>query len=314
MRTKQKNPKRFRPKPKRYAKATAKRTAARQSVVSNKRAVVKVERTVANLSRLVKGDMAHHTRRYRDCSAASVTVNQANLTEFAAFRTTECESAMNALRYYNPAVPGTLTTADASSGTYERKIHFKSVYTKLRVRNNYQIPCRVRIYLGTPKVDTAISPVSNFTGGLADQAPGVATNTPLMYPTDVVQVTANWNLTVKKDMFLLPGREFTVAHSSKPFTYDPAVVDAHSLAYQKKYQSHIWVVRLEGCLAHSNSGQYTTDQARVDLLVDRKIVINYDAGTALDDYTVDNQSDTAMTGGGFVSGCPVSDNQQYSII
>jgi len=283
--------------------------------VASRSDVKALSKKIKDINRSLKSDQAMHTRRFRTCSAVGTAgVNQVVNTDFAVLRTQEIESAMAHLRYYNPATPGTLTTADASSGTYSRQIHFKSIYDKLTVRNNYQVPAHVKIYLCLPKTDTNQSPTAFYASGIQDQtSPAGAVTSPMFYPTDITHVTDNWNMKCVKSKTLQAGGQFSCSHITKPFDYDPSNVDTHSLSYQKKYGGQCWVIRVEGVVGHDQSAvEYTTLQAKVDLMLDRKFVITYDAGVNLKDFSADNTASTAFTNLGLISNKPLSDNQPFS--
>lgn len=273
------------------------------------------DKRITALYKSLKSDQATHVNRLRYASLVTTNVDQVSNTVVMKMRTSELETAMANLRYYNPAVPGTLTTADASTGTYNRQIHFQNVYQSITFRNNYQVPCKLRVWLCVPKADTSISPDSFYSSGVTDQTVGpIAVTSPLLYPTDIDDVVNNWQFIQKKNMLLQPGSQTTVIHSCKPFDYDPSNVDHHNLTFQKKYGNHCWMVRVEGCIAHDTTlGQYTTTQAGVDYFCDRKYTITYDAGVNLKDFSEQRLESSSFTNGGVVSNKPVSDNQSYSV-
>jgi len=271
-----------------------------------------VKKQIKEIKKSLKSDQASHIYRLRTTSKIDCNNNEVDNTEFAVMRTTELEAAMANLRYYDPSVPGTLVTADASTGTYTRQIHFKNVHERLTLRNNYQVPCIIRVWYCTPKNDTSISAHTFYTAGIADQCIGGVNTSPLLYPSDINNVNANWNLHMMKNMILQPGSQTSCAKSTGAFDYDPAQVDSHNLAYQKKYKAHTWYIRIEGVIGHDSvSAQFSTLPAAVDVFMDRKYEITYDAGVNLNDYSYTNSS-TAFTGTGLVSNKPVSDNQSFS--
>jgi hypothetical protein len=290
------------------------RRYTRKKPVCKDRCYKQLAHRVSAINRLLKSDQARHTHRRRLVTNIGANAGQVNNYLFANCRTSDIELAMANLRYYNPATPGTLTTANAATGSYERKVHFESIYDKLNVRNNYQVPAMVTVWMCTPKNDTNIAIDSFYSAGVSDQTIGMAVTSPLLYPSDIQQVTANWNMKRCKQIRLEPGRSFDVSYSFGPFDYDPAVVDHHNLVYQKKYKCHFWYIRVEGCIGHDTvAAEYLTTQAAVDCVNDRKYVMTYDAGVNLDDYSEDNDASASFTNAGVVSNKAVSDNQSYSV-
>lgn len=242
------------------------------------------------------------------------SVGTCTRTAVAATRLTELENAMQYLRYYDPSTPSSLVTANAATGTYTRQIHFESFYSKLRLRNNYQIPCKVTVYSCVPKTDTSTDPTSFFSAGVTDQTvSGVTTSSPLISLWDMDMVKDNWSCVKTTSMELRPGREMVCAYAGKAFDYDPSNADTHSLSYQKKYRAHVWVVQVEGIIGHDNTAlEYATLLAGVDYVCDRKFVMTYDAGANLNDFSADDNSSLSFTNGPVVSQVVV-DNQNYSI-
>jgi len=296
----------------RYKKTGARASRSRFVKTSNMKYV---NRRLQDITRSLKSDQASHTIRRRDVQAVGSSVGQCNVTGLEAVNTGRLENAMANLRYYNPAVPGTLTTADASTGTYTRQVHFAKIIQRVTVRNNYQVPCWVTVYACTPKQDTNTTMPSFYSEGATDQTIGpIATTSPLLFPTDIKMVHDNWTVRRKKHTFLQPGQQFSVSHYIKAFDYDPSNVDTHSLQFQKKYGGFQFCIRVEGPLEHDTSlAEYTVGQCMVDTVLDWKMVITYDAGVNLNDFSAVDNTSSAFTNGGVVSNKPISDNQSYSV-
>lgn len=299
-------------KPRRYVKVINRRKAYRSRRRTGYKAL---SRRIANLSKSMKSDQAVHTHRRRDFLQVGCNVNQVSNTGISSINTTNLEAAMANLRYYDPSVPGTLVTADASTGTYTRQVHFQSVTQKLVVRNNYQVPVRYTIYACTPKNDTNITAPSFYSSGVTDQTIGpMAVTSPLLYLTDIKQVTDNWNIHRVKSGLMEPGRQTYTSHTTKPFDYDPSNVDAHNLQFQKKYQAFQYIIRLEGVFGHDTAAAEATSlQGQVEMFVDTKFVMTYDAGVNLVDFSEDNNASASFTNAGVVSNKAVADNQSYSV-
>lgn len=278
----------------------------------------KLSKQVKEIKKSLKSDQGRQTIRQRDILQAGANTNQVVFTGGGSVRTTDLEAVMSSLRYYNPAVPGTLTTADASTGTYTRQVHFESITTACKVRNNYQIPCNVKLYLCTPKQDTNITPESFYSSAVTDQTIGpLAVTSPMLWMSDMDLVRNNWNLKLMKSKLLQPGQELSASKSFPCFDYDPSNTDTHSLAFQKKYRASRWIIWLQGPLGHDISAAQVSDlRCQVDAEFIRKFVITYDAGVNVNDYRViDNASSSFTNNGGLgvVANKPVSDNQSYSV-
>lgn len=290
-----------------YLRAANRRKGARGNIVRQLRKQVTV------LAKSVKSDQAVHTHRRRDIQDIGSNVGQVNHVALTGINLTTLEASMANLRYYDPANPSVLVTADAATGTYTRQVHFTAIYQKLHIRNNYQIPARVTIYSCTPKNDTSIEPPGFYSNGASDQTISMAVTSPLLYMSDINMVRDNWRLKVVKEKLLQAGEEMWGTYSVKGFDYDPSNADSHTLAYQRKYGAHVFVVRIEGTIGHDQQlAQYDTTQAKVDTILDTKFVITYDAGVNLTDFSSDNNASGTFTNFGVVSSMPVADNIAWS--
>lgn len=288
-----------------------KRKAARRARPSP---IGKLTKRVNSLAKSVRSDQARHTHKRRDITAVGSNANESVFFSIGSWGISEIEASMAYLRYYDPSVPGTLVTADASTGTYQREIHIESVQERLTIRNNYQIPLIYTVYLCTPKDDTSVLPESWLSNGVTDQVvTGGSATSPLLYPTDISMVTKNWKLKRVRYGLLQPGSEVHAMASFGPFNYDPALADTHTMQFQAKFKGHVWGVRFEGRPGHdTTASEFLITQCAAEVMNDRKVVITYDAGTNLDDLSFDNNSDTAFTNAGVVTNKPVADNQSYS--
>lgn len=277
-----------------------------------KKAVKKVAKRVSALSKKVESGQAVHTYRVRSTLTLRAAQNKNAQVDFSnGGLISQLETGANSLRYFNPAT-NSLISLNAAIGTYSRDLT-ASVYSKLTVRNNYQVPCECRVYLCRPKDDTSQAPNTMYNAGLVDQG-NPAVDSPLMYPTDSEILKEMWSMKVTKKV-LQPGQEMHLNHFIKSFQYDFAHTDSHSLDYQRKYNGYSWLIRIVGMLGHDTLvvGEQGQIPCGVDMLEDVTIKYFYDAGKDLKDFRVlDNASD--FSNGGVVSSKPVSDNLAYSII
>lgn len=270
---------------------------------------------VKELSRMVKSDQAYH--RFKVITSDEVGPNTTGTCvykEYVCNTATKLQTAMANLRYYDPSTPGTLTTANASTGTYSREVHVKNVYAKLYLRNNYQSPCRMKVYLVMPKADTNIVPLTWYTNGITDQViSGGNATTPGLFLSDIDQFTGQWKMKCLKDVILDSGSELIVTHSTGPFDFDPSVYDSHALDYQTKWKAFSFIVRLEGVVAHdSSAAEYGTLVGSADTLMSVITDFVYDAGVNLNDIYISDTRATGFTNGGLITSKPVADNIGYS--
>lgn len=274
-----------------------------------------LKKQVTQIKKQLNAGQARHVYKNLHAYDLSCAVNSISYSNLDFATGSQIETYMANLRYYDPAAPGTLVTAAAATGTYQRDIHFKNIFASAELRNNYQVPVNVKVYLLQPKGDTDVSPATYYSNAIVDQLIGGAgtTTTAGIYPTDLSAFVQQWRIKCVKDVTLEPGHSTTVSHSTGSFTFDPALYDHHTLAYQNKFKSFSFFVRLEGVVGHDTTAdQQTTLQAAVDCLITLRAEILYDAGVSLDDIYLYDQRAAAFTNGGVVSLKPVADNIGYS--
>lgn len=296
------------------ANKSSKKTSKAQRYVDKKQ-----NQAIKSIITKVNSNEAVHIRRNRYVASIGCNDRQVNHDSLNTInRCTSLEGAMSLFRYYNPSTPGTLTTANASTGTYTRIVNVDSVSAKLTVRNNYIVPAKIKVYLCTVRKDTNIDPVDWYSKGVADEAftasGANSTSNPQLYLTDIRQLTEMWDIKLLKSAILQSGHQVTVSNAVGGIRYDPALYDEHALDFLKSNKAFVFVVRVEGVLGHDAtvSGEYLTLKAQVDCLLDVKFVFRYEANTTLRDISTYDGSTTAFTNYGIVGMDSIADNQAFS--
>lgn len=239
-------------------------------------------------------NIATHTYRKRTCTRMDGTALEADHVVFNTNTKDEFELALNNLRYFDPAVPGTLKTADTNLGTYARDYFFESITSKIRVCNNFTVPVKVTIYCCRPKIDTNIDPLTAYTNGLTDQVIGTVNQGKiLLFPTDINEFNKFWNIEQSNRKVLPNGGVMSLSCRENKIKYSANFSDTHPQTYQTKLKNRTYFVRIEGTIGHSGTNVGAT-QVSVDVCVDQKYVIRYDAGVELNDFSyADNSAGTA---------------------
>ncbi len=275
------------------------------------RAVSGLKKQVKELRRVAESDMGTHVARLRNTARVVAGVNGMGQASFDLNTTTLIEAELANLRYYNPSDPATLVTAAGATGTFQKEFYVKRSFSKATAVNNYQVPALVTMYMCTPREDTSTNPQTAFTSGLTDVGNPTATS-PLVYLTDSILFKDLWNIASSKKRLLQPGEALTISHSSKPYQYDPSLVDVHALLFQNRYGGLSCVIRCEGTLAHDTSAsEQGFTNVTVDVSCDHTWEILYAAGADIHTVNITNSSNT-FTNAGVVSNKPVSDNQSFS--
>lgn len=273
--------------------------------------IPKLVKQVKELNRQSKTDEATMTYRSRTTGRILSAVNQQTFDEITSVSVTSLETVLSVLKYYDPAVPGTLVTADGASGTYSKEFMFTRQYCKTVIRNNYQSPIRLAVYLQSVKEDTSIPPSTAYVNGLVDVG-GISATSPLSFVSDSRQYKSLWNIVSSKKVELQPGEEYVCTYSTKDFVYDPSLVDSHADSYQHRYKAYAVSARVEGIIGHDiTANEQGIMQGGVDWLCDRTWVVTYNAGINLDYHVNSDLSDTFTTSA-VASQKPIADNIGYS--
>lgn len=279
----------------------------------NDRTKNKLKRKVNKLARQVSNNTGTLVYKRLSSDRCVSSVNQCNYLNFSSNDIAKIEGIIDGLLYFNPSLPGTLTTVDATSGTYHKEVEIASTYSKLVCRNNYQAPCEVIVYCVVPREDTSVNAQTTMTNGFTDIGSGISGTSIMMYPSDSPQFKRSYKIvsTVKKE--LAPGQTLSSTFSGPSFQYDPANVDAHSLSYQRVYNSHQYLIRVQGICGHDISAdEQGYLAAGVDITLREQVVVKYPAGIDLHRVEHVTALDT-FTNGGVYSAKPVVDNIGYSI-
>lgn len=287
------------------------RVATRRPRVLN---LTTLSKRVSTISKELKGDQSILEYHYRSSGRQLVSVAQMAFNSLESVNVVKMESALGQLRFFNPAAPGTLTTADGSTGTYAREYMFKTIYSNIAIYNNYQVPVKVRLYCLSPKLSTSTAPETAFTNGLTD-AGNPSSTSPAIYPTDSQEFTDTYSILTSKMVVLQPAQSMSMSKSFKDVGYCPQIYDSDTSTYQKRYKNLVWATRIEGILGHDTAAnQQTLVAAGIDFLFHAKFVIQYESGgAALKTIYVNENCPTSFTNGGVLSEKPIADNIGYSV-
>lgn len=265
-----------------------------------------------------KGQSIYTYKAYGSTDLASAVASMAQ-TSVAGFNVSQMQTALTTVPIYDPSTNDTVPE-DFSSGTYNRELNIKSITSGLTVRNNYQVPCDVRIYLLKAKTQSTTAPTTLYSDGIADQyrttgdvAP--ASTFPDIYPTEIDMLTSQFTIKLLKHKFLEAGQQISASHSEKDISFNPAVYDTTSLNYSRQYKTFVFLVRIQGAIAHDTvADQQGITPCQVDIEHYKILKLMYDAGgVKLNDYFITDSRASTFTNSGVLSNKPVADNQAYSV-
>lgn len=280
-----------------------------------KKEVCKLSNQIKELKNAESASLGKMTYRKMEVWNQTCANNVQSVSLYEISKPSNYETVLAQLKYYDPGTPGTLITASAATGTYQKNFLVKNIHAKLTFRNNYQSDADVTVYLCTPKSDSSISPKQAWTDGITTDAGNVSANTEInQYPTDYDVFRDLWNAKRAGHKVLSPGESFEVSHSIQDVEYDPALYDEHAALYQKRFKTAMWMVVLKGTLSHDTviNDELGLAQAGIDTHIHQTWTVQYDAGVNLSYVYLDSTLDSPTTG--FVqSHQPIPDNVGYSV-
>lgn len=297
-----------------YKREKPRRARTRRSYRRRRPVKKSTKKCVSELKKQVDADQGTHIYRVRDTGRVGPsTTNQTSTAEIVSCNGLQLETALTNLKYYDVSNPSVLLTAAGAAGTFSKKFLFKTIFSTLTCVNNYGVPCTVSVYVVSPKTDTSKTALECFTDGLADIGSPTATS-PLVYFTDSDLFNDMYKIVKSESKYLQPGNKFSVSHSIKDLMYDPALRDFHTSTYQRGHGTHQYLVRITGPLGHDSTlNQQGILQCAVDYMLNRKFVIQYQAGADLRQIEIVDNSDT-FTNIGYVNNRPdVGTQQIYSL-
>lgn len=188
------------------------------------------------------------------------------------------EDVIDAVKYFDPSVPGTLITVDLTAPTYQNEVRITSCYGGIEVRNNYLVPVRFSYYWVMPKIDTNENPEDAVTNGLTDIASATVTSAAL-FPSDSMLFTKLWKIVKSDTKLLYPGQDCSASYAVKDILYDNSLVDTHTTTFQCKMKSFALLMRIEGVPCHDSvTGNVALSRAGVDVVYKRYHTVKYPGG------------------------------------
>lgn len=219
---------------------------------------------------------------------------------------------MSKLQFWDDATQ-LFVTRDVTSVGDQHKINIDYVKSTLILKNNYQVPVKLEIYLVYPKTDTNTFPHTFYDNGIVDKVVDTATmlpNNDLLKLTDSNDFTTNWRIKKTWKKTLQPGQFLQASNTEKDITYDPT--SAGTLKFQKRHKSHMFIARVHGSavgVAHDSTGAVVGQvRAGLDVQWQQNVLCKYDGGMNGHRIYIDNQSGN-VGNGGLTGVTYVSDNQ-----
>lgn len=272
-----------------------------------------LKKEVYQLKKLANAGLGTYIYRQRQPGRLIATANIRGVTSISGMTKSFIEVMIDNLPTFNPAVPGTYTFVDFTSGTQSKKLDFVKYNSMMVVTNNYNVPVKVKLWCCVCNTDTSITAANAWNNGLADVGSGLTTATPMLGPHDSPHFKGLYTIVKKVTRVLKAGEVLTLKHSAKPFTYDPSYTDSETDSHLVNYGCFDWMMAVEGVLGHDTTlDEQGTLGAGVDYNRYTTAVIKYQAGADIQYIEVDDNNDS-FTNAGVVSSLTDVVKEQYSI-
>lgn len=200
---------------------------------------------------------------------------------------TEIEVGMKTLKWFNPALPGTLTEVDYTDGDLSRRVRILRSSLNLTCRANNGTDVILEIWEATPVGDTNVTAINAWSACLADQSYDTqdldvcTTNNSLVFPSDLPVLSKFWKFKSIRKGLLKVGQEWSYTMvNNEPVSYDINLFDNHALEYIKGYKPKVLVYRLHGCIGHDSSDTtlVTSSAGGIDCRQLKTYVYEYNGG------------------------------------
>lgn len=285
-------------KRKRYRGKRRYRKKRRRRSYRGTRQVAQLRKQVRTLQRRVQAGLGTYVYKRMASASVSAADKAVQVGSYEASNVSKIQGAIDALPVYDPTT-GVLTPTDFNSGTIQKQVEIAKTFSRVTCRNNYEKPCKVTIYLCSPKSDTSLNPVTTIDNGLSDVGSSLSRSTIMIYPTDSSQFKDLWKIRKRTSRFLMPGRSVRLTNFCRSFMYDTSFEDSHGLQFQSRWYAHVYMIRVEGVPAHGATSGEGSSNAKVDCLFETHYTIKYDAGA--DIYRIEVDDNQTMTGSSVVA-------------
>lgn len=205
------------------------------------------------------------------------TSNNITWSSIALVTYSNLESAIQAVPYVNPA--DTATPVGFNALAIPNPTHWDiSVSSHVNIRNNFYMPCNLRMYLMKARVNTTQLPeffIQNVTKQDAGGLPSPGWQNIGLFANDATDLLGGYTIVETRTIRLSPGDE-TDYKFNKEFKYDQENHDTHAQDYLKDY-TYFLVCRLEGVTCHDSDtiNSVGISPSRLDWVMKKKLKLTY---------------------------------------
>lgn len=259
-----------------------------------KKRVQKLERTANQLA-------IHDWRNY-GFGQLICAVNECVYVDLDLWYKTKQEAIIDNLAFIDRGATPAVDFINLTQQTYSHDIVFKDIFLSMTVKNNFHIPCEVKIYWFKSKGQHSSSVQALIASNDASLGVSDGETNPLTYPYDFPAVKQQWKLIKTDQSRLNGGDELIGTYTQKYDRYNPQTHDTVNTTYQK--DDVIAVIRLVGICGHdvTTDTQVGLAGGKVDYQFHRKAKVSYPSDANFHFIETDIASAGALAAGGEVAG------------
>lgn len=281
-----------------------------------KGAIKQIKKQIRDLKKDVKEGQT--TFKYRSRTTNSMIADNDTVIQNSSFGLSYGTFAyiLQYLQYFDETT-GSFVTRSFFDGSGTRSAFIKYFSTAVDFKNNYQVPCKVSVYLCTPKSDTDQDLILNYNANVIQNCISVggvvASANPLIYVTDSDIINDQWNIKKMKEHYLEPGQCGSAFHSVSDIHFQR---NSDVTLYQRSLKCFSLLLRVEGgkrSLGHKDDNASIVGYSKcgIDWSRNDKMIVEYEGGQTADRIFVDYTKN--LTVDPVVSSKPVADNIKYSV-
>lgn len=275
--------------------------------------IAKMEKKLNDICEVTNNNISTFTEKKYEGTNLVCAVGQQSWLSLPVGTGTDFRSIMTGLRYWN-VTTNTYDTVNigASNGATNLDIHYQC--SKLEIKNNYQVPVRVNVYIAHTKVDTNLGSLDYLLADIPSYSNMTTKEQLGVYLTDSQLVRTNYNVKKMVTTILAPGESVKTNHTEKNCrNIDMEWLNATGgfYTYAKKLHSYEWIINIEGCPSHSSTifSQVSNASAAVDIIYEDQMKCKYQGGS---NSTYLRVTDARDKSGIKLQSQQTCDNQAYS--
>lgn len=230
-----------------------------------------LKKRVAILEKNMPKEATYEYRWIRNGQLNGV-VAAATYDTFVMYDSAAIEASIDALKYVNDA--GAVINVDTTALGIRSEIQLKDFYSKIVLRNNFQLSAHVDVYGCVCIKPTASPPLTTMTDDDGNVGITNAESNIHTYPSDFKLFRQHWKIAKHAKVNLRSGDSAEVVYSRKYRKYDP---ELHDVSNTYEVGDFVWFLRTVGGVSHDATATTSVGTAdpTIDVVINTKWKVKY---------------------------------------